>query len=65
MFDDASCAEFGLIITEIFVSGAAESASFTNPIEGLVPFSYSANTLKSTTEQSAPDFVNALALSDT
>jgi hypothetical protein len=52
-------------MTEIFVSGAAESASFANPTDAFVPFSYSANTLKSTTEQSAPDYVNALAISDT
>jgi len=65
MFDFASWDELGFIITEIFVSCAAESASLANPTDALSPFSYSAKTLKSTNEQSAPDFVNGLALSDT
>lgn len=53
------------MITDIFSSGAVESASLANPEDAFVPFSYSVITLKSTTEQSAPVLVNALALFDT
>lgn len=50
--------------TEIFVSAALASAIVANPADAFVPFSYSAKTLKSTTEQSAPILVNAFELSE-